>query len=146
MKVSYHNGSPTKGFTIQLHQLVLSLSWGLAILKLFWPKIWILKPSAALCFIKSRVNSGYLWIRLHVRACLAIFTKCWRPHSVSWSRPEKQHPQKKKKKIKSQISSVTSNTKSLKHAVTSAERSEFVFADSSFFHRISSVITSNYKC
>lgn len=120
----------------------LWMSWGL------FDRIWVLlmltptcgpfhlfDECASLCFFKSRVNSGYLWIRLHVRACLAIFTKCWRPHSVSWSRPEKQHPQKRKK-IKSQISSVTSNTKALKHAVISAERSEFVFADSSFSQNI----------
>lgn len=50
-------------------------------------RIQILRNECDLCLGKSTVNSGYLWVRFHVRACLAIFAKCWRPHSVSrsWS-------------------------------------------------------------
>lgn len=89
--------------------------------------ICILRKPCDLCIGKSRVNSGYLWVRLHVRACLAIFANCWRPHSVSWSRPERQHPWEKERAR--QINLMPSNTRALKHAVISAEKHEFFFAD-----------------
>ncbi len=64
---------------------ILTTSW--------WVWIWILlRNPCDLCFSKSRVNSVYLWVRFLVRACLAVFANCGRPHSVSWSRPERQHP------------------------------------------------------
>lgn len=88
-----------------------------------WVWIWILRNPCDLCFGKSRVNSGYLWVRLHVRACLAIFTNCWRPHSVSWSRPERQHPWEKEREC--QIYLFPSNTQALKHIVISAEKHYF---------------------
>lgn len=109
---------PTKDFPIQLHWLVFSLICGLVsnFKTIFQPRpdpksehsnscpdslpvgwIWTFRNPFDLCFGKSSANSGYLWVRLHVRACLAIFTNCWRPHSVSRSRPERQHPWEKER-------------------------------------------------
>lgn len=86
--------------------------------------IWMFQSSYDLYFGKSIVNSGYLWVRLHVRACLAIFTNCWWPHSVSWSHPERQHPQVND----SQINLVCKDIKALTQAVICAEKCKFFFA------------------
>ena len=126
--------SQSEGFTAWLHQLVISLIFELVSNfqgnfksrqsqddKLRpWREFKSEEKSCELCFFgKSRVNSGYLWVRLRVRTCLAVFTNSRRPHSVSGSRPKRQHPWEKQRERVSQIILLSSHT--LKCSVVPAE-------------------------
>lgn len=97
--------SHTQETVLQSHDAVIAIALvgsmtnstrNLTASHLMW--IQILRNACDLCLGKSTVNSGYLWVGLHVRACLAIFTNCWWPHSVSRSWSERQYPWEREKK------------------------------------------------
>lgn len=129
--------SHTQETVLQSHDAVIAIALvgsmtnstrNLTASHLMW--IQILRNAYDLCLGKSTVNSGYLWVGLHVRACLAIFTNCWWPHSVSRSWSERQYPWEREKK-ESQINPMPSDTQA--EAMISAESMDFSLLTSFYF-------------